>query len=161
MNILNDLSKRLTELGNGALSKTKDIADVAKLSLSIAEEERNLQTLYQEIGKIYVENHAGDFEEIFVEQMTGILEIKAKIEEYEAKKKEIKKVSTCPVCGAKIPQDANFCANCGAEAPKPAEVVEEVAEEAENVVEAPAETAAEDNVAPSNTSDAVDTTDIF
>lgn len=44
-------------------SKTKDLADTAKLNLNISEEERKIDTAYEQIGKWYVEKHREDAEE--------------------------------------------------------------------------------------------------
>ena len=45
------------------LKKTKDLADTAKLNLNISEEERKIDTAYEQIGKWYVEKHREDAEE--------------------------------------------------------------------------------------------------
>lgn len=113
MAFFDDLGKKFTEASQGALSKTKDLADLAKFNSNISEEERKITSKYTEIGKLYVEKHQHDFEEEFGESIAIIKESQNKIADYQMQIRNIKGVIKCPSCGAEVPQDATFCAGCG------------------------------------------------
>ena len=53
----NNVGKVLTETGQGAMQKTKDMAETVKLNNAIAEEERKIATLVQEVGAQIAANY--------------------------------------------------------------------------------------------------------
>lgn len=58
MSFLNNLGQKISDVSQTTIKKTKDLADTAKLNLNISEEERKIDTAYEQIGKWYVENIA-------------------------------------------------------------------------------------------------------
>ena len=109
MSFLNNLGQKISDVSQTTIKKTKDLADTAKLNLNISEEERKIDTAYEQIGKWYVEKHREDAEcRESIHQMKG--------------------VAICPSCGASVDADAAFCSACGQkmpEKPKPEPVKEE------------------------------------
>ena len=55
MSFLNNLGQKISDVSQTTIKKTKDLADTAKLNLNISEEERKIDTAYEQIGKWYVE----------------------------------------------------------------------------------------------------------
>lgn len=118
MAFFDDLGKRISQTGQNAVQKTKDMADVAKINAAISDEERRLNNNYLNIGKLYAELHSNDFEHVFTDMMTGIKEAEKKINEYRQQIQDIKGVVRCEKCGAEIPNNAAFCSLCGTAMPK-------------------------------------------
>ena len=98
--------------------KTKNLADSAKISVSISDEEKRLNNLYYQVGKLYVSLHPADYEFEFGGMMTQISEVEAKLAEYRQQLQQIKGVAICPRCNAEVPRNSVFCPNCGGEMPR-------------------------------------------
>ena len=119
MSFLNNLGQKISDVSQTTIKKTKDLADTAKLNLNISEEERKIDTAYEQIGKWYVEKHREDAEEDVKTWLDAIAVSEARI---------MKGVAICPSCGASVDADAAFCSACGQkmpEKPKPEPVKEE------------------------------------
>ena len=114
--IFNDLGKKISQAGQTAVQKTKDITDIARINGMIAEEEKQMDNNYYQIGKLYVALHKNDFEIDFEEMITAVFISQAKIEEYRKQIGDIKGVIWCEKCGAEISSNAAFCSACGAPA---------------------------------------------
>lgn len=125
MNFFNNFGKTISEFGQTTIQKGKDMAEIARLNSSIAEEERNIDSLYQEMGRMYevrfgIERPDPDFAEV----LDRIKEAKEKIKGYEQKIKVVKGIGQCPHCGADVPSTSAFCPSCGQKiefVPEPAE----------------------------------------
>lgn len=118
MPFFDDLSKKITQVGQSAVQKTKDMADLAKINSAISAEEGSLDNLYYRIGKLYVERHPDTSEKEFAEIIAMIRETEQKIAEYRQQAQDIKGVKRCEKCGAEVPAGAAFCNACGTPMPK-------------------------------------------
>lgn len=113
MSFLDDFGKKISTAGQEAIAKTKDFADVAKLNSNISDEQKRIKNAYMEIGKMYWEMHASDYDKCFEDKFVAIKESEEKIKEYEKQVIEIKGVKKCPSCGADVDKNSVFCAKCG------------------------------------------------
>lgn len=118
MPFFNDLGKKLSQAGQSAIQKTKDMTDTVKLNSAISDEERNIEKNYSEIGKLYASIHAADYEQNFEPLMRSIREAEERIAEYRRQIQDIKGFVPCPHCGAEVPIGAAFCNGCGSPMPK-------------------------------------------
>ncbi len=128
MSFLNNLGQKLSDVSQTTIKKTKDLADTAKLNLNISEEERKIETAYEQIGKWYVGKHREDADEEVKIWMDAIAASEAKIKECRENIHQMKGMTICPSCGASVDADAAFCSACGQkmpEKPKPEPVKEE------------------------------------
>lgn len=144
MGFFDDFGKKISDASQGAIAKTKDFADVAKLNSNISDEERRINNAYQQIGKLYFEMHLEDFEDCFKDHFAAINESLGKIKDYRQQITNIKGVVKCPNCGAEVPKDSAFCSSCGTPVPKqdvPAAEAEVVSAPEAAPVEAPVEEA--------------------
>ncbi|WP_052169748.1 zinc ribbon domain-containing protein [Pseudobutyrivibrio ruminis] len=142
MGFFDDFGKKISDASQGAIAKTKDFADVAKLNSNISDEERRINNAYQQIGKLYFEMHLEDFEDCFKDHFAAINESLGKIQDYRQQITNIKGVVKCPNCGAEVPKDSAFCSSCGTPVPKQdVPAAEAVPVEEATPVEAPAEEA--------------------
>lgn len=114
MAFFDNVSKKLSQAGQGALQKTKEMADVARLNSNISEEEKRLNNNYYQIGKIYAQLHSGDCEDCFTAYISAVNESIKKIEDFKSEIQKIRSVAKCSNCGAEIPSSSSFCSVCGA-----------------------------------------------
>lgn len=136
MGFFEDLGKKVADAGQKTVQKTKEMSDVTRLELLAKKEEGKLNQLYSQIGKLYVELHADDFEESFAGLIGQVKDAGQTIQNYRQQIEEIKNSGDkkeeesvsgrrCPDCGAPIPDGRRFCTSCGKPVPqeeeKPAE----------------------------------------
>ena len=136
MAFFDDLGKKISQAGQTAVQKTKEIADITKINSLIADETKKINENHREIGKLYVSLHGADKESAFAELIAAVRASEAKIAEYRQQLNDIKGVVRCEKCGAEVSANAAFCSSCGAPMPvvKPVEAQEP--EEAETEEEA-------------------------
>ena len=118
MSFLNNLGQKISDVSQTTIKKTKDLADTAKLNLNISEEERKIDTAYEQIGKWYVEKHREDAEEDVKTWLDAIAVSEARIKECRESIHQMKGVAICPSCGASVDADAAFCSACGQKMPE-------------------------------------------
>ena len=134
MAIWDDITKKAAALGEKAVKQAKDLSEVAKLKLQIAEAEKAADDAYARLGRLYAAAHASDCEEAFAAEMAAAVNAEQTVKTLKGQLHDAKGVAVCEKCGAEVAKDAAFCSACGAAMPK------EEPREAEVVTqEAPAE----------------------
>lgn len=113
MAFFDDFGKKLTQAGQSVVNKTKEVGEIAKVSLAVAEEEKNLTNLYCQLGKLYLQLHADDYQEGLAQTVEDIKTCQAKIDEYRNTLRELKGIAVCEKCGAEVAANASFCSGCG------------------------------------------------
>jgi len=129
MAFFDDLGKKLSQAGQSAVQKTKEMTDIAKLNGMISDEEKKIKDTYYKIGKLYVETHQSVCENEFADMLSAINESENKIKEYKDQIQEIKGIEKCSKCGAEVANGAAFCGVCGAPMTKEEPVVVDEAED--------------------------------
>lgn len=125
MAFLDDLGKKISQAGQNAVQKTKDMTETARIKSLISEEEKTLNNHYYRIGKLYVAKHLEDFESDFSDLISEVWKSETKIRDYRKQLQDIKGVIRCEKCGAEIANNINFCNSCGAPISKSAPVTDE------------------------------------
>lgn len=113
MAFFDEIGKKLSQTGQAAVQKTKQMADVAKLNSDISDEEKKVTNIYYQIGQLYVSLHNDNPEpdfEVLIEQLN---ESQIQIKNLKQQIQDIKGVKRCTTCGAEIPNNATFCSSCG------------------------------------------------
>ena len=118
MAFLDDLSKKLTQAGQTAVQKTKEMTDIARINSMIADEERVINDCYSKIGKLYVYLHGADYEDAFAELCSTVQRANVTIQGYRKQIETIKNTGRCSKCGSEIVNGAAFCSVCGASVQK-------------------------------------------
>lgn len=113
MAFLDEIGKKISQTGQSALQKTKELADVTRLNGLVSDEERRINNSYLQVGKLYVSLHSNDFESDFSSMIGLIKESEMKIEDYKHQIQTIRGVKRCLSCGAEVAADAAFCNSCG------------------------------------------------
>ena len=113
MGFFDGIGKKVTDVGQMAIQKTKETLDIARISSMITQEENKINNTYYQIGKLYVSIHGNDREDDFVGMVDSVTVMEKKIADYRKQIQEIKGVQHCRNCGAEIPKGVAFCSFCG------------------------------------------------
>lgn len=112
MSMFDDIGNKVNELSNQAVQKTKDVSEVMNLKTSISDEERKINDLYTQIGKIYYTKKDESKDEL--NQLCQSIDASHQL--IADMKKQIlvlKNLVECPTCGHENPDSASFCLKCG------------------------------------------------
>ena len=119
MAFFEDLTKKAKSVASVAADKAKDAAELTKISVAIAGEQREMDKTYRTIGEWFVNEYEGEIPDAVRELVEAVSASKARIAELEASKPakeepavEAAPEKACPICGAKA--DSKFCPQCGA-----------------------------------------------
>lgn len=121
MAFFDELTKKAKDVAAVAADKAKDAAELTKISVAIAGEQREIEKNYRVIGEWFVNEYEGEIPDAVRDMVEAVNASKAKIAELEAAKEATKDEpvveeeaasKTCPICGAKA--DSKFCPQCGA-----------------------------------------------
>lgn len=122
MAFFDNLGKKMSQVAQTAVEKSKDLAENAKINLAIAAEEREIEKAYKHIGEWYFNNYGDNCDPSQAETTAKIKASLVKIEEFRAQldaeeetPAEEKAGKTCPTCGEKVEEDSKFCPACGAQ----------------------------------------------
>ncbi|MCI6995898.1 MAG: zinc ribbon domain-containing protein [Eubacterium sp.] len=118
MGFFDGIGKKVTDVGQMAIQKTKETSDIARISSLISQEESKINNTYYQVGKLYVSIHGSEREDNFVGMIDSIAEMENKIADYRKQIQEIKGVQHCKNCGAEVPRGVAFCSFCGSPMPK-------------------------------------------
>jgi len=114
MALFDDLGKKLSNVAQNTVQKSKDLAETAKLNMAIAGEEKEIRKAYAEIGQWYFSKNRFDPAAEVVSQVQKIQGALAKIEELRSEHKDEKLEFHCHSCGEIVSADDKFCPGCGA-----------------------------------------------
>lgn len=124
MAFLDEFDKKLTMLGQGAIQKTKEVTDSAKLSSAIKGLEMQKKEAFSELGKMYYEvykQYGGSVGQDTANVISTIKEIEQEILQKQDQIRKVKGVIYCPNCNAEIPVNSTFCNVCGTKIVKQSE----------------------------------------
>ncbi len=119
---IDELTRKAKDVANKAADQTKAAAELVKINVAIAGEQKEIDKNYRAIGEWFVSEYEGEIPDAVRETVEAVNASKAKIAELEASKpvkEESESVEEaapagkkCPICGAE--SDSKFCPQCGA-----------------------------------------------
>lgn len=117
-----ELKSKAKNVANKAADRTKDAAELVRINVAIAGEQKEIERNYRAIGEWFVSEYEGEIPEAVKETVEAVNASKAKIAELEASKPVKEEPAEeeeaepagkkCPICGAV--SDSKFCPQCGA-----------------------------------------------
>jgi predicted nucleic acid-binding Zn ribbon protein len=110
MAFLDKITKATQDVVRGA----KDLTDVARLNSLIADEQRQINNLYSQIGKLYYETSPAETDSPIGKLCHAITAANERIGKHNEEIRQIKGIRKCPSCGADLPLSLTFCGMCGA-----------------------------------------------
>lgn len=113
MSFFDEIGRKVSDVGQKTVQKTKDISDTARINSQINTEENIIKQTYMEIGRKYVEIHSEDSEPELAEYVEMIKESEKKIARYKKIIQNLKGIRICPNCGEEVAREASFCNSCG------------------------------------------------
>lgn len=114
MAFFEQISKKITDAGQGVAQQTKNFTDITKLNSSIHEKEKQINQLYVFLGKFYYEEYKDNSSVEKKEVFNEITELIKEISNCKEEIKQIKGIKKCSNCNADLPLDSAFCNCCGA-----------------------------------------------
>lgn len=118
MGFFDNIGKSISRTSQSFISKAGDLADASKLNAQISDEEEKVQKLYIEMGERYYRSHKDDENSELSLLCQSVSNCLGKIEALKVQLSSIKKVKTCPKCGAECSSSTAYCSVCGTELPK-------------------------------------------
>lgn len=113
MAFLSDLGKKVSLTAQEVAKQAKESVEISRQEISIADENRKINGIFQQIGKLYYELHADNCEEAFSDFVSQIKDCENRIAQYKEQIDRVKGVKKCPQCGGDSPLEAKFCNSCG------------------------------------------------
>ncbi len=116
-----ELTKKAKDMATVAADKARDAAELAKVNVAIAGEQREIDKNYRTIGEWFVSEYEGEIPDAVRDLVETVKASKVKIAELEASKPAREEPAdaafedgrkACPICGAV--SDSKFCPQCGA-----------------------------------------------
>lgn len=113
MAFLDDVDRTLSQLGQSALKKTKNMSESMRLSGAIREEEEKQKELFRKIGEYVYENELGTADEKIIGWCQDISASRVRAMQNREQMTALKGMINCPKCGASIAPNSTFCSVCG------------------------------------------------
>lgn len=121
MALNSDVTRKAKDVANKAADRIKDAAELVKINVAIAGEQREIDKNCRAIGEWFVNEFEGEIPEAVRETVEVVNASKEKIARLEASKpvreepaeeEEEPAGKECPICRTVC--DSKFCPNCGA-----------------------------------------------
>ena len=107
------IGEKLSISGKKAVDKTKVLAEIAKLTLSVSEEEKKIAEMYAKIGREYVKCFSGSEDCICTDVISEISNSEQKVCSLNERIKNLKGKKLCPSCKEYYDMNSKFCPECG------------------------------------------------
>ena len=114
MGFLENLGKGISDFSQSTIQKGKDVANVAKFSRMIADEERAMSKLFEQLGRKYFDLRSEANEEDFTDFIIGVKESQERIRGYQDSIKELQGITKCENCEETVRPEKRYCPECGA-----------------------------------------------
>ena len=117
MSFFENLGKKISQAGETAVEKTKQMTEIARLNGKIDDVQKNLDKVYKQIGEIYAEKYSDIAPEDLVDYITQVKNYQTELENLGKDLDYVKGYVRCGQCGSLIKIGDAFCGKCGEAAP--------------------------------------------
>jgi len=112
MPFFEEVGERVSRLGSAAARGAKNMNETVRLKGKISEEKSRINSMFQQIGKIYYENGGGSDPQ--ADELTaGIDRSKEIITACAEQLRKLRGRACCPSCGGEVKDTMPFCGLCG------------------------------------------------
>lgn len=113
MDIFNKAKESISIAGKGFTQKANDVSGIAKVTMKIREEEKEIQEIYRNIGEQLSVLHHEDMAKLFPEQTFQLENLRKQLEKDKQELAIYKGMCICPNCGSEQEKDVLCCTECG------------------------------------------------
>ncbi len=117
MGFFDDITKKLTMVGQEAANQTKNFAEKTRLNAKLSDEEKQINSIFQLIGRNYYEANKDNPNADFADQMMSVKDAYVRIDALKEQLRTVSGVRMCPNCGAEVALGSMFCNSCGTQMP--------------------------------------------
>ena len=113
MDIFNKAKESLSAAGKGFTQKASDASGLAKVTMKIKEEEKQLDQSLKELGTLLFNQYNEESKQLFPQQSENIRQLYAALQQDREELAYLKGKKICPNCGAELDGDVQRCTSCG------------------------------------------------
>ena len=113
MDILNKAKESFAAAGKGFTQKASDVSGLAKVTMKIKEEEKQLEQSLRELGELLFNQYNAEAVQLFPEQTESIRQLYAAVKADKEEMAYLKGNKICPNCGEELDKDVQRCTSCG------------------------------------------------
>lgn len=113
MDIFNKAKESLTAAGKGFTQKASDVSGLAKVTMKLKEEEKQLDQSLKDLGSSLYNQYNEQAKQIFPELTENIRQLYAAIQSDKEELAYLKGKKICPNCGEELDGDVQRCTSCG------------------------------------------------
>ena len=113
MDIFNKAKESLTAAGKGFTQKASDVSGLAKVTMKIKEEEKQLDQSLKELGALLFNQYNPEAQQLFPQETENIRQLYAALKQDREEMAYLKGKKICPNCGEELDGDVQRCTSCG------------------------------------------------
>ena len=113
MDIFNKAKESLSAAGKGFTQRASDVSGLAKVTMKIKEEEKQLDQSLKELGALLFNQYNPEAQQLFPQETENIRQLYAALKQYREEMAYLKGKKICPNCGEELDGDVQRCTSCG------------------------------------------------
>ena len=113
MDIFNKAKESLSAAGKGFTQRASDVSGLAKVTMKIKEEERQLDQSLKELGALLFNQYNLEAQQLFPQETENIRQLYAALKQDREEMAYLKGKKICPNCGEELDGDVQRCTSCG------------------------------------------------
>ena len=113
MDFFNKAKESFTAAGKGLSQKASDVSGIARVTMKMKEEEKQLQSAISELGTMLYNQHNEEARTMFPELTAQIKALYDSLESERIELAYLKGKKVCPNCGTELEADIQCCTGCG------------------------------------------------
>ena len=113
MDIFNKAKESLSAAGKGFTQRASDVSGLAKITMKIKEEEKQLDQSLKELGALLFNQYNPEAQQLFHQETENIRQLYAALKQDREEMAYLKGKKICPNCGEELDGDVQRCTSCG------------------------------------------------
>ena len=113
MDIFNKAMESFAAAGKGFTQKASDVSGLARVTMRIKEEEKQLEQALIELGTLLYNQRNEESMQMFPQQTEALRQLYASLKADKEEMAYLKGKKICPNCGEELDGDVQRCTSCG------------------------------------------------